>query len=160
MHPLIIAANIILSPDKSQVLLILRKKSPYANHYAFIGGKTEFGETLQVSLLRETLEESGIEIKNPRPVAILNETFQQKTGLAGHFLVHYWVSFSEPFPSIENREGTLKWHPVHSLPNPMVPSDKKILDFVLQDHLSISLIEGTLVEKKDGSLHLSEWMMY
>ncbi|RMG30142.1 MAG: NUDIX domain-containing protein [Methanobacteriota archaeon] len=160
MQPLIIAANILLSPDKKQVLLIHRRKSPYANHYAFIGGKTEFGETLEGSLFRETQEESGVTVEFHRPFAILNETYMKDGKLTAHFLIHYWLSISDMFSPIENREGVIAWYPINSLPNPMVPSDKKILDLVISGKTGLFLIEGILEEKPDEQLSLSHWILY
>ncbi len=157
MKILVIAANLLFSPDGSEILLIHRTKAPYANHYALIGGKTEFGESLFESLQRETKEETGISIKRGRLFAILNEIFYSGEKQIAHFLIHYWVSFSKDKSVIPTKEGTLHWASLDDLPKPIVPSDELVIKEYLENPHILSYYEGAIVEKKDGSLMLQKW---
>ena len=50
------------------VLLVQRRNPPCENEWAIPGGKVRLGETLQQAAERETLEETGIQIKAGDPV--------------------------------------------------------------------------------------------
>ena len=54
--------NIVFSPDKENVLMVLKNRPAFlANLYNFVGGKLEsHDENPESAAFRETLEESGI----------------------------------------------------------------------------------------------------
>lgn len=54
-------ALLLFAPD-NKVLLTKRMKDPFKGCYAFIGGKIEIGETSKESIMRETIEEIGVEL--------------------------------------------------------------------------------------------------
>lgn len=51
---------IVLSKDRSHVLMCHRQKNPYKGLYNFVGGKVELGEDGLVAAYRELFEETGI----------------------------------------------------------------------------------------------------
>jgi len=60
--PTTLTADIVLlSSDKQHVLLIKRRKWPFADMWAFPGGKHNSGESLEETALRELREETGVQ---------------------------------------------------------------------------------------------------
>ena len=57
---------LLFTKDFSKILLIKRKKKPFANLYNGIGGKIEENETIQEATIRECMEETKIVINNPK----------------------------------------------------------------------------------------------
>ncbi len=55
---------LIIENDKEEILLVKRKFNPYKNHWDLPGGFTDFGETVEESLIREIKEEINIDLKN------------------------------------------------------------------------------------------------
>lgn len=149
-----------MSPSNDKVLLLFRKKHPYQDHFALIGGKTEHNETLKESLFRETLEESQVRLQSATPCFILNEYYFEQDQLKGHFLIHYWLSQGSPFPKRDFEEGILEWFPLDALPDRMVPSDQKVLDFVHQNPEKIGLGDCILKNNGNGKLYLDKWIVY
>ena len=54
------ATVLIIKNNIGQILFLLRKKSPFG--WALPGGKVEDGETSEIALIREVLEETGLSI--------------------------------------------------------------------------------------------------
>ncbi len=50
--------------NDQRVLLVKKKGAPYDDLWDFPGGKIEFGEVPDTTLIREILEETGLEIKS------------------------------------------------------------------------------------------------
>ncbi|MCL2740056.1 MAG: NUDIX hydrolase [Oscillospiraceae bacterium] len=48
------------------------------NTYAFPGGHLEFGESWEETAIRETFEETGLHVENPRFMGITNDVFEKE----------------------------------------------------------------------------------
>ena len=70
--------------NKHQYLLLKRTKMPYKDVFAPVGGSVEPFETPEQAAIRETYEESGIQLKSIEFCGILTETSP---------LDYNWVSF-------------------------------------------------------------------
>ena len=57
---------LLFTKDFNKILLIKRKKKPFTNLYNGIGGKIEENETVKEATIRECMEETKIEIRNPK----------------------------------------------------------------------------------------------
>ena len=57
---------ICLRAGGSEILLIKRGRTPWKGKFAFPGGFVDYGEDPEIAVLRELLEETGIEGSNPR----------------------------------------------------------------------------------------------
>ena len=77
---------IILKNNK--VLLGKRKNTHGNGHWGFAGGHLEFLESPEDCAVRETTEEAGIKISNPRVVAI--QTIFLKTKINTILLFMFW----------------------------------------------------------------------
>ncbi|MGR9168935.1 NUDIX domain-containing protein [Rhizobium sp. KDH_Rht_773_N] len=82
------ASSAILERD-GRFLLVLRRNPPSADMYAFPGGRGEPGETPEETALREFLEETGIQARDPR----LFSTYDLKTHAPdGSVSSHFFLS--------------------------------------------------------------------
>ncbi len=161
----IVAVNVgILLSNNNEVLLLKRKREPYANWWSFPGGKLKHGEMLREGVTREIREETTLEMHEPVLRALLNERYYDKSTLCAHFLLFYWQERNRILPSDIGRiatsvEGELSWFPLVSLPNRFVPSDKKVLDYILgiEDSSYPAVFEGVLEKGDTNELMLQEW---
>ncbi len=70
----------------SRVLLIRRAAPPLKDHWSIPGGKVELGEKLRDAVERETLEETGLEVR----AGALVEIFERiRRGESGAVAYHY-----------------------------------------------------------------------
>ena len=81
------ASSAILERD-GRFLLIRRRNPPSADLFAFPGGRAEPGETPDETALREFLEETGIEARNPQLFAAYDIKTEGEDGqVASHFFL-------------------------------------------------------------------------
>jgi 8-oxo-dGTP diphosphatase len=65
-------AILALVEESAEVLMIRRADSPYLGKWSLPGGHLEFGESLEAAAVRETMEETGIEMRVTRLVGFKN----------------------------------------------------------------------------------------
>ena len=71
-----------------KVLLVKRKHEPLAGHWSLPGGAVEVGETLEACLLREMLEETGLEVRVGPVVEVLDRITHDDQGrVMYHFVL-------------------------------------------------------------------------
>lgn len=73
---------IILTND-GKVVLVKRSFDPYKDHWALPGGMVEYGEIVDVAVIREAKEETGLDIKIERLVGVYSEPNRDPRG---HFV--------------------------------------------------------------------------
>lgn len=100
-----IACLVYLEND-GDILLLNRNNPPHENTYISPGGKLEEHETPSSAAEREVMEETGINITNPRLIGMLTETSDTE---------YNWISYvyhtridTREYSSTE--EGELSWH--------------------------------------------------
>jgi 8-oxo-dGTP diphosphatase len=117
---------IIKNGDK--VLLLKRKGSHGDGTWAFIGGHLEFGETPEECAFRETLEEIGIKIKNPKAITFTNDFFPTEDK---HYITLYVVAdyagdkveIKEP-----NKITSVAWFEWNKFPENLFISSKNLVE--------------------------------
>lgn len=57
---------LLFTKDSKKILLMKRNKKPYAGLYNGVGGKIEENETVSEATIRECLEETNIQISQPK----------------------------------------------------------------------------------------------
>ena len=70
----------ILSPSKTEkntVLLTRRTIDPFKHHWCFPGGHIDSGETAENAAIRETAEETGLELQSPVFLGYCDEIFPE-----------------------------------------------------------------------------------
>lgn len=108
----------VLIVKDGQVLLAKRKGSHGEGEYAFPGGHLEYGESFSECAIRETREETGIEISDIK--------FQYLANIikyAGKQYVHVgltakWKS-GEPEVLETNKSEDWEWYPLDKFPEPV-----------------------------------------
>jgi 8-oxo-dGTP diphosphatase len=134
--PIIGTLGYILSPDKTQTLLIHRHRRPddvHLDKYNGLGGKMHADEDVVTCLRREILEEANIVCED----IVLRGTINW-TGFGKN--LENWLGFIfriDRFsgkPLTANSEGTLGWYPVDELDLlPMWAGDRFFLPLVFDD---------------------------
>ncbi len=89
-RPLVGLGVAVLKDGK--VLLGKRKNSHGAGTWCFPGGHLEFGESFEDCARRETLEETGVNIKNVRLGTVTNDIFEKEKK---HYITVYMIAEHE-----------------------------------------------------------------
>lgn len=131
-----VSTCMIISEHK--ILLLNRNKEPYMGWWAFPGGKVEKGESTRDAVIREILEETGLNI-NPSLYCNLLEDLTDNGLLVNQFDLYYHISIlHSSHEIIQNNEGELEWFYLNAIPQDMVPSDHEILEQYLFDNTPIN----------------------
>ncbi len=130
--PILATLGYVLSPDRSQVLLIRRDARPEDHafgKYNGLGGKIERGEDACAGMLRELREEAGIQATGLTLRATLSWPGFGKEGEDWLALVFVISAFTgEPLKT--NPEGSLHWASLDDLLSgklPLWPGDHHFL---------------------------------
>lgn len=134
--PIVATLGYVLSPDRSQVLLVHRNARADDQHlgkYNGLGGKLEADEDVVAGMRREITEEAGIECLELSLRGTISWPGFGRDGedwLGFIFLVTRFIG--TPFTS--NPEGTLEWVPLERLPAlPMWEGDRNFLPLVFDE---------------------------
>ena len=79
------------------------------------GGKLAVGEMPADCVVRETLEETGLQIRNPRQIGVVH-FYKDNQRDSPEWSSHVFLSKEFDGTLTEGREGQLKWFNIHSLP--------------------------------------------
>ena len=149
--PIVGTLGYVLSPDRSEVLLVKRCGRAHDHHlgkYNGLGGKLKQGEDVQACMIREIHEEAGISCREMQLRGTVNWPGFGPNGenwLGFIFLVTRFAGT----PLKANEEGELAWHTLTALGDlHMWEGDKYFLPLVFDD--DPRLFHG-LLPYKDGS---------
>jgi 8-oxo-dGTP diphosphatase len=134
--PIVATLGYVLSPDRSQVLLIHRNARPDDQHlgkYNGLGGKIEADEDVVAGMRREIREEAGIECDELSLRGTISWPGFGKRGEDWLGFIFVVSAFSGT-PYTRNPEGTLEWVPVEKIMElPLWDGDRHFLPLVF-DH--------------------------
>lgn len=113
-----IGTGVIIIKD-NKVLLGQRKNSLGSGTWCFPGGHLEFGEDFETCSKRETLEETGINIKNVQFVTITNDVFKTENK---HYVTVFMSAdydFGEVTLTEPDKFEKWDWFDWNNLPEPL-----------------------------------------
>ena len=99
------------------VLLGRRMSGQRPGWWGWIGGKLEFGETLQDCARREAREEAGIEVTNLRLLCISSIIVEDQHWIDVEFLGD--IVSGEPYVAAPDELTEWAWFPIDQLPGPI-----------------------------------------
>lgn len=157
-HPLPIVGAIIrrdslVDNSKTDYLLIQRVSDPYQGMWALVGGKWDFGETLAEAIIREVLEETGLETDFVNLRGVVSERLASAEMTAGdpaHFVIFVCELLVTAGTAREQNEGAVAWFSTAELETlhhngKIIPSDYAMLQkFVLAPAVPYAEIEMTV----------------
>lgn len=100
-----------------RLLLARRKSGQRLGWYGWIGGKLEFGETLQACAIREAHEEAGIDVANLRLLCVSSIIIQDQHWIDIEFLGD--IAAGEPRVTAPDEIDEWAWYPLEALPGPI-----------------------------------------
>lgn len=109
------------------VLLGKRKGSHGSGEYAFTGGHLEYMESFEDCAKRETLEESGIKIKNIKFQLLMNLLQFVPKHYVHIGMIAEWESGDPVNLEPDSCEGW-GWYDINNLPEPMLEIDKTLVE--------------------------------
>lgn len=111
----------------NKILLLLRKKAPEAGCWTIIGGKVEFGETIESAILREVKEEIGVDGKIIAYLGVTNHIVREENT---HFVSpRFLVEIEEEPRNMElNSHDSMQWFDVNQLPKNITMTTEKALE--------------------------------
>ena len=142
--------------EKGSILLLKRRKEPYAGFWGLPGGSIEFGEKLEEAIVREIKEETNIDVEFIGLKGLVQETLyeEESNDKLEHFLL--WVCQLRPahFRTKESAEGELGWFPLGDLrarQEKIIPSDLLMIKgFFLRKIPSIPFNKVKMIKTKAG----------
>ena len=96
-----------------------------AGHWTMPGGKIDFGESFEAGAARETLEETGIKINNPKVICVNNDIVE-----TAHFVtIGLFCDDFDGEPKVMEPDEITEWQwfDLDNLPSPLYFPSKKIL---------------------------------
>lgn len=125
-----IGIGVLIFNDK-KILLGKRKNSHGTGTWAPPGGHLEFGETIEACAVRETLEETGLEIQNIKLGPYTQDIFLQENK---HYITIFVLAESSAIDAkvLEpNKCEAWNWFDLNNLPKPLFLS----LENLIQNNL-------------------------
>ena len=100
-----------------RVLMARRNSGQRPGWYGWVGGKLEFGETLQDCARREAREEAGIELTNLRLLCLSSFIVEDQHWIDVEFLAD--IESGEPRDAAPDELAGWTWYPLDHLPGPI-----------------------------------------
>jgi 8-oxo-dGTP diphosphatase len=117
---------VVTREAQPRVLLIRRKKEPFAGAWAIPGGFVDPGETLAAAAERELREETGVEIVALEQLAAFGDPGRDPRGwtVSVAFLARVDPNTSA---TAADDAAAVEWHPLGALPQTLAFDHDKIL---------------------------------
>lgn len=127
--PLLAVDAIIIKDDK--ILLVKRKKEPFAGYFALPGGFVHYGEETEEAVIREVKEETGLRVE---PIKVFNVYSNPQRDPRGHIIsICYLAQFIKGRPQPQVGEiADVSWYDLLNLPTPLAFDHQQIIDDYLK----------------------------
>ncbi len=107
----------VMIVQDGRVLLGRRMNGQRPGWYGWIGGKLEFGETLQECARREAQEEAGVEVGHLKLLCISSFIVEDQHWIDVEFLGD--IVSGEPHVTAPDELTEWAWYPIDQLPSPI-----------------------------------------
>jgi ADP-ribose pyrophosphatase YjhB (NUDIX family) len=131
-HPRV-GLGIIIENSEGKIL-IGKRKNIHAPYYSIPGGHLELGETFEAGAIRETKEETNLDIIDPKVICITNnlETYRRE-GLHYISIVLLAKDYSGELKIMEpGKYGEFSWVEPHNLPLPHFDASRMSVECYLE----------------------------
>jgi len=108
-QPVVGVGAVIICNGK--ILLEKRKYEPGKGKWSIPGGLVELGETVEQTVIREVLEETGLEVEDPKPIDIVDNIVRDDNGdVKYHFVIlDYFVKLKGGTLKAASDAEDLRW---------------------------------------------------
>ncbi len=142
-HSIGVGVGVMILNNQNQILLGKRSKNEKdassklrgAGHWTMPGGKMDFGEKMYNAAIRETKEETDLDIEKLEIIALNEDMLEDVHFVTIGFLATKWtgeVKVMEPEQITEWR-----WFALDELPEPMYFPSKKVLNNFKQKEIFV-----------------------
>lgn len=109
-------------------ILLLRQTKPNGGNYTLVGGTVEKQETARESLIRESYEEAGIQLKSTelRLVHVLHKIKKKQTRVVLYFKAYRWEGELKARETKKFREA--EWFALDALPDQLTQTVRHVLN--------------------------------
>ncbi|HEY84388.1 MAG TPA: NUDIX domain-containing protein [Chloroflexi bacterium] len=143
---------------ESRWLLIKRQVEPFAGKWALVGGKWDFGETLERTVAREVKEETGLVADFVALRGVVSERVAPRSAKdeGGHFLLFVCQLHAPNGEASEQYEGPVVWFSPAELKElrareAIISTDYTLLkQFGLSDS-SLTYVEADVIASQSGA---------
>jgi 8-oxo-dGTP diphosphatase len=106
----IVGVGVVVVRD-GKILLEKRKNEPGRDKWSIPGGIVELGENLERTVIRETLEETGLSVSEPEPIDVINQVTLDENGrVKYHFvIIDYFVKLKSGALKAASDAAELDW---------------------------------------------------
>ncbi|WP_259781580.1 NUDIX domain-containing protein [Aestuariispira ectoiniformans] len=110
-----------------QILLARRKRDPEAGHWGILGGKVEWGETVEDTVVREIEEEAGVKIRLTGLACLVDQIADD--GSSHWVNAVYRADIVDGEPKVMEPEALedMGWYDLDNLPGPLTRSTEEFL---------------------------------
>lgn len=115
---------ILFNKELNKILLVKRNKQPYKNCWNGIGGKVEKNETVFDCAKRECMEETNINLTNPK--LLVTYVYPETNSINSNSTLNVIYDFVNEVNVDENEEGYYEWKDIDFVMN---SQDKTIAGF-------------------------------
>ncbi|HIE41269.1 MAG TPA: NUDIX hydrolase [Candidatus Aenigmarchaeota archaeon] len=120
-----IAVDIIIEKD-GKVVLIKRNKEPFRNCFALPGGFVEYGEKVEEAAIRESKEETNLDIKIKELLGVYSDP---KRDPRGHVISIVFIATPINLDLKSSSDAiNVRWFKMKEVPNNLAFDHKKILE--------------------------------
>ena len=123
-------ATLCVLKNKNKFLLLKRYNEPNKDKYVPVGGKLKNYESPKDGVIRETLEETGIIIKEPKFFGILTESSPTDYNWISYIFCSE-IKYILPPTSDEGKLEWIEYDKIKKIPTPL--TDHHIYKFILEN---------------------------
>ena len=116
-QPIVGIGAVIIREGK--IALIKRGNEPGKGKWSVPGGLVELGETLEQTVIRETKEETGLDVENPRLIDVVSYVdLDEKGKIRYHYIIiDYLVHVKYGTAEAASDAAELRWVPFDEVEN-------------------------------------------